>query len=209
MTVHVPARFFVRISLLNNFIVHDNPDRMNYTTTLESSWLWRKWHSKSGHHDQKKSAKNKVGPRLHDLSYSETHFSPKVIHSRRYQTNERLPWWITQNQCFQSWWCMINKWPPWKITQETPIDIDGGGSEGFQFFVWSRKNRHPDVPTLVTESTRSGNQTTFYLWWEPFNTYRTTKISFLRQLLICFFHVMLFLISSTIDRSWVGGVHES
>ena len=63
MTVHVPARFFMSISLLNNFFVHDNPDRMNYTTTLESSWLWRKWRSKYRYLLQKVSSENKVVPR--------------------------------------------------------------------------------------------------------------------------------------------------
>ena len=132
----------------------------------------------------------------------------KRVHSQNYQTMDRLPWWITENWWFHSWWSMLNKWQAWKIMKEIYNGIDGGATEGSQLFVGSTINSCPDVPTLVTKSIWSGNQTTFYLCWQPFNTYWTTKINFLRHDSPSHSHVMIFLLFHFFVRSWVGGVHE-
>ena len=116
---------------------------------------------------------------------------------------------LTENPWFQSWWFMINKWPAWKITQESSSRIDGGASEGSQLFVGKKKNGRPDMHNLVTKSMQSGNQTTFYFRWQLFNTYWTTKINSLHQIWSSFSHVMIFFLAFSYDRSWVRGDHES
>ena len=88
------------------------------------------------------------------------------------------------------------------------IEIDGGAREGFQFGVWRTRNGRLGMSPLVMKSMRLGNQTSSKLQWQPFNTYRTTKINFLRQIWSWFsqcsdFFTVLFF-SSVMNRwcSW-------